>query len=258
MPALLSRRTIVLLLVLIFVVLFATLAALLFIQGYIYSEPVEQLSWRAPVAAAVLTAFLALWALLDYSAIDPNQAEIPYDTVFRFNPTETYAVKEFWSIKKEDGGEKKTRFVQRGSGEYYDEQGRPWQRSDTQGIVAAIVVNEKGQEMRFEPQLARDGKFKTGSEAFPGYFQVKGRRSMIYLGQVSVFRWGVFLGNLLLNLLHLGVWFVCLWLILRFQWSHALGLSVILWLVMTLTVMPVLLAKTYEAARQRVTGPATA
>jgi len=41
-----------------------------------------------------------------------------------------------------------------------------------------------------------------------------------------------------LNFLHLGLWFVCLWVFVRFQWSHALGLAIIMWLVMTLAVLP--------------------
>ena len=47
--------------------------------------------------------------------------------------------------------------------------------------------------------------------------------------------------GVLLNVLHLGVWFVCLWLLLRFQWSHALGLAAAVWLVLTLTFLPPLL-----------------
>ena len=34
-------------------------------------------------------------------------------------------------------------------------------------------------------------------------------------------------GNLLLNLAHLLVWFLAFWLLLEFQWSHALGLAAI-------------------------------
>jgi hypothetical protein len=61
------------------------------------------------------------------------------------------------------------------------------------------------------------------------------------VGQIGSFRWGAFFGNLLLNVLHLGVWFAVLWLLLRFQWPHALGLAVVFWLVMTLAVVPQIL-----------------
>ncbi|MBY0527575.1 MAG: hypothetical protein K2R98_29530 [Gemmataceae bacterium] len=250
-------------LLVIFVLLFASLAVFLFVgalvvQGYIYSEPAPQMYWRAPAAAGILTGFIGLWTLLNLAAIDPNQSEIPYDTLFRFNPTETRPVREFWSVKKEGQEEKRTRFIQRGTGEYYDEAGRPWQRSDTRGVVTAIVVDEKGQELRFEPQLTRDGNFKQGSEKFPGYFQKGGRRSMIHIGQVSLFRWGLFIGNLFLNALFFGLWFVCLWLILRFQWPHALGLAVVFWLTVTLVVLPIVLAKTYDVVRMRAVASVAA
>ena len=52
----------------------------------------------------------------------------------------------------------------------------------------------------------------------------------------------------LLNFLHLGVWFVCLWLLLRFQWSHALGLAIVFCLAMTLVVLPMLFTRTERAA----------
>jgi hypothetical protein len=96
---------------------------------------------------------------------------------------------------------------------------------------------------------------QTSKEMFPGYYQVNGRRKMLQLGVLSVFRWGLFLGNLFLNALFLGVCFVCLWLILRFQWTHALGFAAVLWLALSLAVVPMLLAKTQEVARQRAASP---
>ncbi len=59
----------VLLLLLTWFVLGVLLAAwTLWFQAYIYNEPVEAIYWRAPVAGAVLTAFLSLWVMLDYRA----------------------------------------------------------------------------------------------------------------------------------------------------------------------------------------------
>ena len=57
--------------------------------------------------------------------------------------------------------------------------------------------------------------------------------------------------SVLLNFGFLAVWFVCLWLLLRFQWSHALGLAVAFWAAMTLFVLPPLLTRAEEVARQR-------
>jgi hypothetical protein len=50
--------------------------------------------------------------------------------------------------------------------------------------------------------------------------------------------------------LHLIVWFLCLWLLLRFQWGHALGLACVAWLVLTF-FLPPLFKKTEDLAKQR-------
>jgi hypothetical protein len=38
---------------------------------------------------------------------------------------------------------------------------------------------------------------------------------------------------------------------LRFQWAHALGLAFVIWLVMTLLVLPMLLAYAAEVSQAR-------
>jgi len=67
------------------------------------------------------------------------------------------------------------------------------------------------------------------------------------LGEVSQFRWDLLLLNLLFNGLHVALWFAGLWLVLRFQWSHALGFAVCLWLVMTLLPVPMVLDYAQQA-----------
>ncbi len=239
-------------------------AGTLGLQGYIYSEPVTELHWRAPAAGGILAGFLGLWCLVDYRAIDPETNDIPYDTVFRFSPVEVRDYEQFISVKNGTETVYKRRTAAVGV-EYLDPQGRPWQRGDTEGVVEAIIVEDKDARITFQPKLKEIPNpnggpplkvFPKGSEQFPGYFQVGGRRKMLYPGQVQQFRWGLFLANLFLNFVHLGLWFVCLWLLLRFQWAHALGLAVVFWLVTTLVVMPLLLTKTQELARQRAAAAA--
>ncbi len=251
-----------LVLLLIFVLLFVGLAVLLgggaySIQGNIYSEPGEGLAWRGPAAAAVLTAFYGFWAFLDYqaAAADPNRPDMPYDTIFRFSPKETKDVDQFWSVQNG----KEVLFTRERVGTMgkpvFKSQGQEWARSSGTGMVEAIIVEyppKSGEKIRLEPKLI-DGNFPPG-ESFQGYFEPNGKRSMPQLGQVVVFRWGLFTANLLLNALHFVVWFLSIWLILRFQWMHALLLSAILWGAATWTV-PMLLEKTQNVARVRVAGP---
>ena len=245
-------------------------AGTLGLQGYIYSEPTTQLYWRAPAVGAVMAGFLGLWCLLDYRGIDPKANDIPYDTIFRFSPVEVRDLDQFVSVmsyKSAKSPEENEKIVYKRHAtamgeEYLDPQGLPWHRDNTRGIVEAILVDDNGQEQVFKPKLVerpnpnnpkapKKKYFLKGSEQFPGYFQVNGRRRMEQLGQVRVFRWGLFAVNLLLNAIHLGLWFVCFWLLLRFQWLHALGLAVLLWLVTTLVALPMLLGETQKLARKR-------
>src|SRR5262249_39835657 len=90
----------------LFLVLFLSLAILLAagslaIQGYISSEPVGDIFWRARAAAAVLTAFLGSWCYLNYRARDPEAQELPYEALFTSAGGEDAApaVPEFWAEK---------------------------------------------------------------------------------------------------------------------------------------------------------------
>jgi hypothetical protein len=67
-------------------------------------------------------------------------------------------------------------------------------------------------------------------------------------GMPSIFLWSRFLMTLFLNFGHFLLWWLCLWLLLRFQWSHALGLGFVLWLVFTLFFLPMLLGYAAEVA----------
>ena len=42
-------------------------------------------------------------------------------------------------------------------------------------------------------------------------------------------------------LTHRLLWFVGLWVLMRFQWGHALGLAFVMWLTVTLVILPMLL-----------------
>jgi hypothetical protein len=66
-------------------------------------------------------------------------------------------------------------------------------------------------------------------------------------------RWGVLIVNIGLNVLNLVVWFVCLWLVLRFQWSHALGLAILFWVAVSFLIMPML----FERVEQLGQSPPT-
>lgn len=247
-------------LVLIFILVFAALVVLfwaggMWFQAYIYSEPGTQMEWRAPAAALALTLFFALWSFLYGRAPDR------YDRLFAFSPNQVVEFpvprkdKEparFWS----EAAGKRSLFEQRktqGLPEYREKDGkaRKWTRSD------AVIVEENGQEVRFDAERDEKGNYKKiltpppkglgwlmgpGPEMPLRYLDPRGRiMSEDTIGRLSTFRWSVFLIYGFLTLFHLVIWFIALWLLLRFQWSHALGLAFIFWLVSTLVIVPMLL-----------------
>jgi hypothetical protein len=224
-------------------------AGTLFFQGYIYSEPASGLYWRAPAAGAVLALFLALWCWLDYRSPGHYNA-----TWFEPSASDDEVFDKFWSVKGNREILYQAHKDAAGLIEYRDARGRPWSRSDAEGIVEAIIVEDKdGQKIRFNADLTADKKFKTALGEPVRYLEAGGSRVMTatYIGRLPVSHWGTSLAKFLLALVHLGLWFACLWLLLQFQWGHALGLAIIVWLTITLTLLPLIFTKTEETAKQR-------
>jgi hypothetical protein len=236
----------------------------LFVQSYIYSQPTEGLPWRAPIAGGAIALFLAVWCLIDYRASNPLRNEMPLDTVFSFSASETYPVKpidKFWSVAKRGGQEERTLYTRRqtaqtmGRFEYRSqEKNRPWSRdAEGGGLVTAIILpDDNGQEVRYNLDLP-GGKFKEGELA--RYVRDDNRGDAlteddVKSGQRTRSRWDLLVLNVFFNLLHLGLWFAIFWPLLRFQWLHALGLAVAFWLVMTLAILPMVLAQV-NAVRPR-------
>jgi hypothetical protein len=242
----------VLILLLIWFVVTVILAAgTLFFQGYIYSEPAGSMYWRAPAAGAVVTAFLALWMFFDYRA--PER----YRELHGFSATET---REPFKLLR-DGKNKEYRRQKDATGHpVYLFEGRPGKQNELPGRLAKVIAIEGDKEYVFEPLRDDKGKYEVDREESVRYRNKETGWEMTdaHMGQVYIFHPGWLLGNLLLNFLHLVVWFLCLWLLLRYQWSHALGLAVVCWAVMTLLVLPMVLTRTEAVAKQRATPAAAA
>jgi hypothetical protein len=230
-------------------------AGTLFFQGYIYSEPASGLLWRAPAAGLLMSLFFFFWCYLDYRK--PGS----HNTIFDFSARDKEQYKKFWAVK---GGQetlyeahKKTN----GLLEYKDAQGKTWRRSDISGMTDAIIVEDKdGQKIRFDADLAPDGKFNIEPGHPAHYVEVDGRHRVMtddYVGTIIIERGDLVLANLLMNGLHLAFWFAALWLLLRFQWGHAFGLALVLWLITTLTIAPMLFKRTEDAARKTASGAVT-
>jgi hypothetical protein len=199
-------------------------------QGYIYSEPVADVYWRAPAAGTVVTLVLVLWGFLDY------RTGGSYPTWMAFNPKVVNDYQELWVVKAGKKIHCRRERNSAGRFEYKDDSKKPMPTR-----VEAIIVEEAGKEVHFDAEVDKQtGKFKAEQGQWLRYIDPESGRVMTEdaVGEIATFRWGLFLGYTLLNVIHLLAWFGCLWLLLQYQWSHALGLAVVFWLVTSLLVMP--------------------
>jgi hypothetical protein len=231
----------VLSLLLVFIISTATLSVLLwiaarFFQGYIYTEPSAGMYWQAPTAGAVLGLFLTFWCLLVRMAPE----SIPREPLFFTNSVDLFdrPAKNLWAVKK---GGQTVAYVSHREGQnrfrYYDTTvaARPWNATQ----VEAIEIEAEGAKKRFERTKRGEGEYPkfVSSDGWYIYEYDDGPRGIPERGA-----WGRVLGNLFLNFFHLALWFACLWLILRFQWLHALMLAPVIWIAMTLLVIPLTLS----------------
>src|SRR5262249_27175726 len=109
--------------------------------------------------------------------------------------------------------------------EYVDERNKPFSAS---GLVA-FELERDGTVVKFDfvpTDEYEDTKFMSSDGWTIVSYPESGPKH-------SPYRWrsGYVFLNLLINLLHFGVWFVCLWLLLQFRFMEALGFGVVLWLV---------------------------
>jgi hypothetical protein len=227
----------ILILVVVWIVLTVVLAAwTLWFQGYIYSEPTTGILWRAPAAGTVLVLVLAVWVFFDYRA--PGR----YRTLIEFSPSEDQEYKQLQVVTKNRKETYELRKNARGMSEYRN---RNAAGPALPGRPDKVIVTEDGKEYTFEPDRTTEGSTLQYRDS-RGKVMLEGQ-----LGRVRTFHGSWLLGNLFLNLIQLVAWWLCLWVLLRFQMSHALGLAVIFWGVMMLFVMPPVLTKAEEVARSR-------
>ena len=243
-------------LVLILLVVFAVLSLLLaawtlFFQGYIYSEPSEGILWRAPAAGAALTLFLCIWVALDYRSIENPTDEGRYRPLHELSTSETETYDKLTIVNRDS---KKELYTRQGN-QYVNKAGRRLPERP----LEIIATDKEGQEHVFKPKMDK-GTFQTEKDGSLRYYE-EGNPSRYmeeaWIGQISISHFGWLMTGLLLNFGLLLVWFLCLWLLLRFQWSHALGLAFVAWLI-SIFVLPMILTQAEEAARKNLTSPAAA
>jgi hypothetical protein len=208
------------------------------------------LLWMGTLAGAILALFLTLWCLIAVNSADPVTLDIPYGTLFTFSPkVEKYKkdAKEIWVIDHKNKKPQKYELSRDGK--------RRYRQAGTGGTfprakVEAIILKDEAGESRFEPASTPEGSDYTEFRDAEGWMLRVYYGEGPFPGNPVAFRWGRFFGALFLNFAHLGLWFACLWLLLRFQWGHALGFALIMWFILTLAILPLLFEQAALEARR--------
>ncbi len=240
-----------LILLVLWVVLAILLAAwTLWFSGYLYNEPTDKIYWRAPAAGAAVLLAQVIWVWTDYRA--PGQYQVFW---YASESAKQDPYKEIRTVTPE-GEEEVYLFSTRsdGKGQYKTRGGRVLTTRPRQ-----IIVLEGEEKVVYEPDRDPKGNFKPSDDGNVYYRDSKGR--VLVEGQFhyrEVPKRGRLLGGFVLHFLVLIACFLSLWLLLRFQWPHALGQAFVLWGVLIMFVMPVLLSHAEEIARQRATPKAQA
>ncbi len=240
-------------------------AGSVFLQSYFYTEPSEGIAWQAPAVGGGLTVFLMLWCLLNASSDESTAAQVPYDALFRARTEEDYTKKpaaKLWSYRKGEskkateyeyaplpGGRWEYRIPPHPPsftpvpGEVPPTPGEVWTPANVEAVEIPSRDSAK-EKVRFERRKLESGYTEFVS---PDGWVMKPDQN---IGLPSAGTFGRLLLVLFLNLFHLALWFAGLWLGLRYEWFHALGLAVVLWLVMTVLIVPMLLTQAGAVAQE--------
>jgi len=252
--------------VIVLVLLLASLIVLLWVgtflfQGYIYTEPSQGLFWQAPATGAILALGYTIWCLTIAFDSKSTLTNIPVNTIIRFTPWEDMsdqpapriiAIKK--SVNKATEGKDGETIV------YVpkkDDQGFTVYRDTTvkhgtwqsQSIIAFEMEKTDGTKTRFDFVKDDAGGQYVSSDGWVmpmnKYESPTGIPRKFYFSRLVL--------NFVYNTAHFVAWFITLWLLMRYQMMHALGLAIVMWVITTLILLPIILALAAEVAMSRQT-----
>lgn len=214
-----------------------------FLQGWLYNDLATRLPLRAMGGGLVMAGFLTGWCAI-YKK-DPGR----FDTLLNFSREKNDGIyNTIESVRKVGDQElKPVKYTRRPGGRgtadefRSSETNKPWKRSDAEGMVVAILIQEEGKSepTRFDAQLNANGKFPATSVR---YHQANENRYTDESSLGAIYRvrsWSV-IGNLFANALHLALWVLVLTFVMRFTPGHAVGIGLVLWGVLMVVAQPVL------------------
>lgn len=237
------------------------------LQGYIYTQPSAGIYWQAPAAAGLLTFGYTIWALSVAFSSGASTTNIPINVFHKFTPHEDMLerpAKKIWAIKadrkKENPDPDGVRFAYINKRDeqtrfHYQDPNNPKKRWQGQDVIAIEIEIDDKTKMRFNSVKTDVDEYRVFQSA-DGWV-IREYRNDGPTGIPVRFRFTRLLWNVIFNFAHLVGWFLGLWVLLRFQWSHAFGLAVVMWLIVTLTFLPMLLFNAAEVAESRQVRTAT-
>lgn len=220
----------------------------LFLQKYLYQEPADKLVLRAAVAGLLLGCFLTAWVYINTRADGENK----YGAIHQFSPNDVsgpvpkfQAVRSYPNAKKEETVAFERQTVGGGQ-QYLNADRKPFAVNSGDFITTALILDDGGRPVRYEAVMNDKGVY-VGTDKYT-FREKDGGRTVELTNPynsaepvtVSSPSGGVVFLALLLNVLHLAVWFVCFWPVLRFGLGHALGLATVFTAVATILLMPLL------------------
>jgi hypothetical protein len=255
-------------LLLILLVTFVSLLVFLWVgtylfQGYIYTEPTQQLHWQAPATAAIMSVGYTIWCLTIAYWPGATTTNIPVNTIIRFTPWEDmydqpapriHAIKK--SAYKGDEG-KDGEVVEYIAGKndqgvtvYMTVSRKLWQ---PQQVIAFEIEKADKTKMRFD--FVKDGVGGGEYVSKDGWVMPEDKYGAP-TGIPKKFYFSRLVLNIVFNVVHFLVWYVAIWLLLQYQSMHALGLAMVMWVLTTLILLPMILAVAAEVAMSRQTQTA--
>lgn len=232
----------------------------LWFQAYLYTEATPGIAWRGPAAGSAVMVVLLLWVFLDYHSVG------------RFRPLWEFSASDQSKpfpqlIVPSATGKEEVYKLRPGTRDEYRLDGLPTGRR-LPSRPSEIIVVDGSDKYVFKPERDENGNFKARTTTHFGTPKEEPLRYLDEQGRVILedspgqlanrFRFGIFIMNLFLNFALLGVLFAAFWVILDFQWPHALGQAVVVWLVLLVFVLPPLLTSSEEVARERAAARETA
>lgn len=209
-----------------------------FVHNYFYTGAPRTVNWRAPTAAGViwLLGLAAPVALKGESSGWP----VSFNDLFLFTAGKTEAEFAEFTIPSGEGRRgtvyKRTRVARGVAGEgweYRDDTGKPMPLAPS-----VLLAREGDKAVRFEIVKDDKGFIDRGADPNnprPARWKDEDGRVMTEtnFGRIVPSGGGATVFHLFAIVVNWAVWFLCIWLLLMFQWPHALGFSIPIWLVWT-------------------------